>query len=43
MVAINKLPKLSRDQIPGAVTTSHDGALFQAAKDAASVTVAPEL
>ena len=43
MVAINKLPKLSRDQIPGAVTTSPDGALFQAAKDAASVTVAQEL
>ena len=43
IVAISKLPKLSSDHIHGAVTTSPDGALFQAAKDAASVTVAPEL
>ncbi len=38
IVAINKLPKLSNDHKPGAVTMSPEGALFQAEKEAALVT-----
>ena len=43
IVATSKLPKLSSDHKPGAVTISPDGALFQPEYLEASVTVAPEL
>jgi hypothetical protein len=42
IVAINLLPKLSKDQSPGAVITSPDAAAFHAKKLDASVTVAPD-
>ncbi len=42
IVAINLLPKLSKDHKPGAVTISPDAAAFHAKKFDASVTVAPE-
>jgi hypothetical protein len=43
IVAINLLPKLSKDHKPGAVITSPEAAAFHAKKFDASVTVAPEL